>query len=56
MRLNVLVLACRVKPVAKKSASEVAGGLLRLECHCDTSDAPWTVTKSDCKKRARPGV
>lgn len=21
--------------------------------HCDTSDAPWTVIKSDCKKRAR---
>jgi hypothetical protein len=21
--------------------------------HCDTSDAPWTVVKSDCKKRAR---
>ena len=21
--------------------------------HTDTSDAPWTVTKSDCKKRAR---
>jgi polyphosphate kinase len=21
--------------------------------HCDTSDAPWTVLKSDCKKRAR---
>jgi hypothetical protein len=20
---------------------------------CDTSDAPWTVIKSDCKKRAR---
>jgi hypothetical protein len=21
--------------------------------HCDTADAPWTVIKSDCKKRAR---
>jgi polyphosphate kinase 2 len=21
--------------------------------HCDTSDSPWTVIKSDCKKRAR---
>ena len=21
--------------------------------HCDTSDAPWTIIKSDCKKRAR---
>jgi hypothetical protein len=21
--------------------------------NCDTSDAPWTVIKSDCKKRAR---
>jgi polyphosphate kinase 2 len=21
--------------------------------HCDTSDSPWTVVKSDCKKRAR---
>jgi hypothetical protein len=21
--------------------------------HCDTSDAPWMVIKSDCKKRAR---
>ena len=21
--------------------------------HCDTMDAPWTVIKSDCKKRAR---
>ena len=21
--------------------------------HCDTADAPWTVVKSDCKKRAR---
>jgi len=21
--------------------------------HCDTSDAPWTVIKSDCKERAR---
>ena len=21
--------------------------------HCDTSDAPWNVIKSDCKKRAR---
>lgn len=21
--------------------------------HCDTSDAPWTVIKSDCKKPAR---
>ena len=21
--------------------------------HCDTSDAPWSVVKSDCKKRAR---
>jgi polyphosphate kinase 2 len=21
--------------------------------HCDTSDAPWTVIRSDCKKRAR---
>jgi hypothetical protein len=21
--------------------------------HCDTSDAPWTVIKSNCKKRAR---
>jgi polyphosphate kinase len=21
--------------------------------HCDTSDAPWTVIKSDCKKRSR---
>jgi polyphosphate kinase 2 len=24
--------------------------------HCDTSDAPWTVIKSDCKKRARLNV
>jgi polyphosphate kinase 2 len=24
-----------------------------LFLHCDTSDAPWTVIKSDCKKRAR---
>ena len=24
-----------------------------LILHCDTSDAPWTVIKSDCKKRAR---
>ena len=24
-----------------------------LFLHTDTSDAPWTVIKSDCKKRAR---
>jgi polyphosphate kinase len=46
----------KLSPVDLASLDKWADYTLAKEAmflHCDTSDAPWTVIKSDCKKRAR---
>ncbi len=46
----------KLSPIDKASLdkwSEYTRAKENMFIHCDTSDAPWTVIKSDCKKRAR---
>ena len=46
----------KLSPVDLASLNKWSGYTRAKEAmflHCDTSDAPWTVIKSDCKKRAR---
>ena len=46
----------KLSPIDKASLDkwdEYTRAKEQMFLHCDTSDAPWTVIKSDCKKRAR---
>jgi polyphosphate kinase 2 len=46
----------KLSPIDKASLdkwNEYTRAKEAMYIHCDTSDAPWTVIKSDCKKRAR---
>jgi polyphosphate kinase 2 (PPK2 family) len=46
----------KLSPIDKASLDkweEYTEAKERMFYHTDTSDAPWTVVKSDCKKRAR---
>ena len=53
---NVLIHGWKLSPIDMASLDKWHDYTRAKEAmfvHCDTSDAPWTVIKSDCKKRAR---